>query len=403
MEQNIDNNEIYSNNNIGNINEYKNVPVVALRDVVVFPGTTVYFEVGREATVKAVNEAMHGKQYIFAVAQKDPKVEHPKQNDLFEIGTLAQVKQLVTMPGNVVRVIIVGQEKMKLGSLVLEDGYYKADLEKVEESRQISYDIETIALIRGLKDLFSVYVNERGRINKNVVDEIMDCTDLDSLINQIATGMQVNYQFKQKILAETETKENASGGDAAEAVACEPSEGSASSADDEAFINEEIAVSALSGACCPSDIEKAAVAEPVEDRATEETGAAPFEAVSETSQIAEAFELGRTIQPSEAEVQIEAAEQELAQTVARMSEEERATFEKETLGLTSEEKLAYRKLSRAKRRVLKKIAETRRRKMQIRLENERRAAAAMEKEEKLRRAASEYKNYTPDGDDGEED
>ena len=204
MEQNIDNNEIYSNNNIGNINEYKNVPVVALRDVVVFPGTTVYFEVGREATVKAVNEAMHGKQYIFAVAQKDPKVEHPKQNDLFEIGTLAQVKQLVTMPGNVVRVIIVGQEKMKLGSLVLEDGYYKADLEKVEESRQISYDIETIALIRGLKDLFSVYVNERGRINKNVVDEIMDCTDLDSLINQIATGMQVNYQFKQKILAETD-------------------------------------------------------------------------------------------------------------------------------------------------------------------------------------------------------
>ena len=207
----------------------------------------------------------------------------------------------------------------------------------------------------------------------------------------------------RKILAETETKENASGGDAAEAVACEPSEGSASSAADEAFINEEIAVSALSGACCPSDIEKAAVAEPVEDRATEETGEAPFEAVSETSQIAEAFELGRTIQPSEAEVQIEATEQELAQTVARMSEEERATFEKETLGLTSEEKLAYRKLSRAKRRVLKKIAETRRRKMQLRLENERRAAAAMEKEEKLRRAASEYKNYTSDGDDGEED
>jgi len=207
----------------------------------------------------------------------------------------------------------------------------------------------------------------------------------------------------RKILAETETKENASGGNAAEVIACEPSEGSASSAADEAFINEEIAVSALSGACCPSDIEKAAVAEHVEDRATEETGEAPFEAVSETSQIAEAFELGRTIQPSEAEVQIEAAEQELAQTVARMSEEERATFEKETLGLTSEEKLAYRKLSRAKRRVLKKLAETRRRKMQLRLENERRAAAAMEKEEKLRRAASEYKNYTPDGDDGEED
>lgn len=205
----------------------------------------------------------------------------------------------------------------------------------------------------------------------------------------------------RRTLAETKAKENASGSDAAETVACESSEGSASSADDAAFINEEIAVSAISYACCYSDIEKAAVSEPVEDGAAEETGAAPFETVSETSQIAE--ELERTIQASEAEAQIEATEQELAQTVARMSEEERATFEKETLGLTSEEKLAYRKLSRAKRRVLKKIAETRRRKMQLRLENERRAAAAMEKEEKLRRAASEYKNYTPDGDDGEED
>ena len=57
---------------------------------------------------------MHKKQYIFAVAQKDPKVEHPKQEDLFEVGTLAQVKQLVSMPGNVVRVIIVGQKRMKL-------------------------------------------------------------------------------------------------------------------------------------------------------------------------------------------------------------------------------------------------------------------------------------------------
>ncbi len=205
----------------------------------------------------------------------------------------------------------------------------------------------------------------------------------------------------RKTLAETKTKENASGGDAAEVIAGEPSEGSASSADDAGFINKEIAESAVSDACCYSDIEKAAVSEPVEDRVTEETGEAPFEAVSETSQIAE--ELERTIQASEAEAQIEATEQELAQTVARMSEEERATFEKETLGLTSEEKLAYRKLSRAKRRVLKKIAETRRRKMQLRLENERRAAAAMEKEEKLRRAASEYKNYTSDGDDGEED
>lgn len=73
MEQNIDNNEIYSNNNIGNINEYKNVPVVALRDVVVFPGTTVYFEVGREATVKAVNESLAWQTVYFCGCTERPK------------------------------------------------------------------------------------------------------------------------------------------------------------------------------------------------------------------------------------------------------------------------------------------------------------------------------------------
>ena len=108
----------------------------------------------------------------------------------------------MSMPGNVVRVIIVGQKRMKLENLEYNDGYYQADLTELEETRQISYDVETIALIRGLKDLFTVYVNEQGKINKNVVEEIMDCTDLNSLINQIATSIPVNYQFKQKILNE---------------------------------------------------------------------------------------------------------------------------------------------------------------------------------------------------------
>ena len=79
MEQNIDNSENYSNNNIENIENYTSVPVVTLRDVVVFPGTTVYFEVGREATVKAVNEAMHKKQYIFGKTDDERKFDNWQQ------------------------------------------------------------------------------------------------------------------------------------------------------------------------------------------------------------------------------------------------------------------------------------------------------------------------------------
>ena len=86
----------------------KMIPVVTLRDIVVFPGTTVYFEIGREATINAVNEAMHGDKLIFTVAQKDQYKDNPGLDDVFETGTLAEVKQIITLPDKVMRVVIVG-------------------------------------------------------------------------------------------------------------------------------------------------------------------------------------------------------------------------------------------------------------------------------------------------------
>lgn len=109
--------------NIDVADTMEDVPVVTLRDLVVFPKTTVYFEVGRESTVRALKEAMNSKQLVFTVAQKDPAVENPGIDDLFETGTLAEVKQIVNMPGKIIRVVIVGKERMKLKFLETKDGY----------------------------------------------------------------------------------------------------------------------------------------------------------------------------------------------------------------------------------------------------------------------------------------
>lgn len=189
MEENIDAADII-----------ENVPIVTLRDLVVFPKTTVYFEVGRENTVKALKEAMNSKQLVFTVAQRDPAVENPNIDDLFEIGTLAEVKQIVNMPGKIIRVVIVGKERMKLKCLTAEDGYFSGTLEHLKETGDTSYTLEMVALTRGLRDLFRVYTNENGRFNKKLVDEILKLTDLDALIYQICSNVPVQYQTKQMIL-----------------------------------------------------------------------------------------------------------------------------------------------------------------------------------------------------------
>lgn len=180
----------------------ENVPVVTLRDLVVFPKTTVYFEVGRENTVKALTEAMNSQQLVFTVAQKDPTVENPEVDDLFEIGTLAQVKHIVNMPGKVIRVVIIGEQRMRLRYLKTEDGYLSGTLESLPETGDTSYTLEMVALVRGLRDLFQIYVNENGRFNQKVVDEILKISDLDKLIYQICSNVPVSYQIKQKILSE---------------------------------------------------------------------------------------------------------------------------------------------------------------------------------------------------------
>lgn len=178
------------------------IPIVTLRDLVVFPKTTVYFEVGRESTVKALKEAMNGRQLVFTVAQKDPAVETPGMDDLFETGTLAEVKQIVNMPGKVIRVVISGRERMKLMYLETMDGYMAGTLESIPETKDTSYTLEIVAMVRGLKDLFQVYANANGRFNQKLVDEILNITDLDTLIYQISSNIPVNYQIKQKIISE---------------------------------------------------------------------------------------------------------------------------------------------------------------------------------------------------------
>ncbi len=188
--------------NIDEVGKLNGIPIVTLRDIVVFPGTTVYFEIGRESTIEAVQEAMNTKHVVFCVAQKDSHNETPGIDDLYEVGTLAEVRQIINMPNRVMRVVIVGKKRMKLNYVETKEGYMAGTLSELQETGDTSYTLEVVALIRGLKDLFGVYVKENGRFNARLVEEIMDINDLDTLIYQICSNIPVNYTIKQKILSE---------------------------------------------------------------------------------------------------------------------------------------------------------------------------------------------------------
>ena len=192
------------------------MPVLTLRDVVVMPGITVFFEVGRDKTIAALEAAMAEERLVFAVAQKDPQVENPGMDDLFEIGTIAQVKQTVKVSKNVLRVVLVGQKRGRLQYVetVQEhmEGTIDADIDEelpdiwsdesiLEAPVQKTKQLEMIARVRQLKQMFSLYAQENGHMNQQVVDSIMKETDLLQILYQITENIPVHYHLKQDILS----------------------------------------------------------------------------------------------------------------------------------------------------------------------------------------------------------
>lgn len=177
-------------------------PVAALRDVVVLPGSTMYIEIGRQKTLQAVNHAIHGDKQIVMVAQRDAGIEEPEQSDLFKVATLAEVKQMISMPEKMTRVVITGIRRVNLEKLYPEDDCFYGEITDREQSGDLSYTLEIIAMVRGLKDLFQVYASETGKISSKLSEEVMEQTDLVHLIDRICASVPIHYQLKQRILEE---------------------------------------------------------------------------------------------------------------------------------------------------------------------------------------------------------
>lgn len=183
------------------------MPMIALRGTVVFPKTVVHFDVSREKSVQAVESAMKGEQLVFLSAQMDDSIEDPKREDVYSLGVVAKIKQIIKLPGNVIRVLVEGENRARLVELLEEEPYLYAEVEQADtvlEEGEIDDEHAKEAMVRSLKDIIQAYGFDSNKATRNVVGQILEIQDLEELIFEIATQLPINAKQKQVILEEDE-------------------------------------------------------------------------------------------------------------------------------------------------------------------------------------------------------
>lgn len=178
----------------------QHLPAIALRGTTILSDMIVHFDVSREKSIKAIEKAMVQDQRVFLITQRDPQTEEPSQEDLYTVGTIGEIKQLVKNRKNMVQVLVEGKQRAELVRFDSEDVYLEAEVALFEEE-EISLD-ENVkeAMLRGIKELFVRYCNENTKMSKDLAGQILEIEEIEKVIDQIAVNLPMKYEDKQKIL-----------------------------------------------------------------------------------------------------------------------------------------------------------------------------------------------------------
>lgn len=177
------------------------MPIVALRNMAVLPGMLVHFDVNRKQSIAAIEQAMHDDQMIFLVAQKDMRVDEPTVDDLYQVGCISQVKQIIKLPGGLIRVMIVGTKRGELDYLAGVSPYLSGQISVAEEEvmEQLTV-LEQTAMLETLREILEVYITENNKIGKDIVKQLMAVDTIDKLLVQIPASIPLAMEHKQKLL-----------------------------------------------------------------------------------------------------------------------------------------------------------------------------------------------------------
>ena len=177
----------------------RKIPAVALRGMTILPGMIAHFDVSRERSIHAVEQAMMDDEQIFLVTQKNAQKDEPEAEDLYQIGIIASIKQVIRMQDNIVRVLVEGTERAELQELFSEDTYLAAEVATFSDTEELS-DGAKEAMLRGVQETFAKYCMANPKIGKEFLKQIKEAEDLEKVMDQISNNLPVRFEKKQEIL-----------------------------------------------------------------------------------------------------------------------------------------------------------------------------------------------------------
>ncbi|MDC1434097.1 endopeptidase La [Flavobacteriaceae bacterium] len=187
----------------------ESVPILPLRNTVLFPGVVIPITVGRDKSIQLIKDANKGDKVIGVVAQKDQEVEDPSIVDVFSLGTVAQILRVLTMPDGNTTIIIQGKKRFEIQQLISEDPYIKAKIKSVSEEKTVQETSEFTAIVESIKDLALKIIKESQNIPSEASFAIKNIQSHSFLINFVSSNMSLTVQEKQEILSTANIKERA--------------------------------------------------------------------------------------------------------------------------------------------------------------------------------------------------
>ena len=178
------------------------MPALALRGLTVFPNMLLHFDVGRESSIKALDEAMTSGQTIFLVAQRELAVENPQEGDLYAVGTISNVRQILRLPGDNVRVMVEGVSRGRLRQVVETTPYLSAEVEEIPAETSVKRSARTEALIRQTYELFETYIDLAPKMTPDILLSVLSSEDPGYIADYIAQNLPMRTGDKQAILEE---------------------------------------------------------------------------------------------------------------------------------------------------------------------------------------------------------
>ncbi|MDU4956625.1 MAG: endopeptidase La [Agathobacter rectalis] len=177
-----------------------NMPAVALRGLTILPGMIAHFDISRERSLRAVEEAMEQDQKIYLVTQRNVDSEDPTQEDLYQMGIVADIKQVVRLQNDVVRILVDGISRAALLGFTDNEKYLEAEICYCDSNADSLPDDLREAMLLGVREAFHRYAAVVGKISKELIRQIDQYEDLEKLIDYVTNNLPVSYELKQQVL-----------------------------------------------------------------------------------------------------------------------------------------------------------------------------------------------------------